>query len=125
VKFIDLIDVNKVKGGREISFMWEIDGVNDGKLYNMWCKRYSDRNEYDVRIDVFEKGVRVVFDDRIYRDMVKYKKKIDDWWIGEERGIDVFEKVDDKIKEESRFSIWDNGFWEVLYWDYKNKVIEI
>lgn len=116
VKFTDLIDVDKVKGGREISFKWEIDGVSDSKLYSMWCKRYSDGNEYDVWVGN---------DDRIYRDMVKYKKKIDDWWIGEERGIDVFEKVDDKIKEECRFSIWDNGFWEVFYLDYKNKVIEI
>ena len=34
-------------------------------------------------------------------------------------------KVAKKIKEECRFSIWDNGFWEELYRDYRNKVIEI
>ena len=117
IKFTLLLDVDKVKGGREISFNWEIDGVSDNELYSMWCKRHDEGgNEYDVWVGI---------DEKIYRDMVKYKEKIDNWWIGEERGIDVFEKVDEKIKEECRFSIWDNGFWEELYRDYRNKVIEI
>ena len=123
VEFGVLFDGKKGNGWRDINFELWIDGVKT-EFYRMkiYYDRWDKEREYEVSYVDDIKGEVTV-----YRDLKKYKKNIDDWWIGEERGIDVFNKIEEVVKEESRFSFVSDGFWEEIFKDYrlKGKVIEI
>lgn len=130
VKFTSLHNFDKGDRWRDISFQIEVDGIDDEKHYNIICKRWDDKlgmdmkgeREYEVSYIDFNNGNKRVF---IYRDTQRHKKKIDNWKIGGERGIDVFERIEKKIEGETKLNIWDNGFWEGFDNEYTNKIIEI
>jgi len=124
VEFGSLFNGKFGNGWIDINFDLYVDGVR-GEFYNMtihfdrWNK---DEREYVVSYvkcsdddDIPNKKIIV------YRDLKKYKRVIDDWMIGNERGIDVFTKIEKVIKEESRFGFVDLGFWEEIVNDYRDK----